>query len=116
MTEAPTNEPVDKGWTLGWTRWLKLVQLALSGWRKSVRVELTHDFGVIPSGASASTTITVQGARVGDVAKVNATHRAGIVWSVNVTANDTVTLYAQNFTVSSINPDSNTFYILVFMQ
>jgi phage head maturation protease len=117
MTDAPTNEPVDKGWTRGWERWLQLVKLGLSGWRKSVTATLAHDFASIAAGALASTTLTVKGVRQGDGVDIHPySATAGIVYYGIVTANDTVTIYAQNVTAGAVDPASTTFRVIAFQQ
>jgi hypothetical protein len=116
IEEAPTNEPVKDGWTNGWTRWFKLIQLSLSGWRGSKTTSLTHDFGAIGAGLIGSTTATVSGARAGDGVQITGASTTGIIYYGVVTANNTVTIYAQNVTSGSINPASTTFRIIVFMQ
>lgn len=117
ISEAPTREPAGDKWTPGWVLWFKRVFIALTGWNKSMTASAAHDFGAIAAASQASTTITITGARSGDVVLVSpSADTAGLVFSGVVTANDTVTIYAKNYTAGAINPASTTFRAIVFQQ
>lgn len=115
--DAPTREAVGDGWTPGWINWLKQVRQALGGWEKCMTTSVTFDFGLIAAASEASTTVTVKGARVNDAVTVApSANTAGIIYSAVVTANDTVTIYAKNFTAGGINPASTIFRVIVFQN
>lgn len=115
--DAPTRETVGDGWTPGWINWLKQVRQALGGWDKCMTASATFDFGLIAAASEASTTVTVTGARANDVVAVTpSVNTAGVIYAGVVTANNTVTIYAKNFTAGGINPASTTFRVIVFQN
>lgn len=70
------------------------------------------DFGSIASQSQADLTITVTGAAVGDTVALGVPTAAvtnGIVYSAWVSATNTVTVRAHNYTGSAIDPASGTF-------
>ncbi|SNT33822.1 hypothetical protein SAMN06265795_12652 [Noviherbaspirillum humi] len=98
----------------GWQNWFNQVFACLNGWRSSFRTSVIYAFGAIPAQSQASTTVAVNKARPGDSVLVTpAADTPGISYSGVVTANDTVTLYAKNFTAGAITPASTTFRIIV---
>lgn len=116
-SKAPTREPAGDTWSGAWILWLEQVFRGLTGWSKSMTTSVTHDFGSIAGAAQASTTTTVTGARSGDAVLVTpSADTTGIIYSGVVTANDTVTIYAKNFTAGAIDPASTTFRVIVFQQ
>lgn len=71
----------------------------------------THDWPSIAAGASATTTVTVTGAAVGDGKTYSAhmtTGWGGLVASAEPTAANTVTVTARNLTASAIDLASDT--------
>lgn len=113
--EAPIREPIMG--SQSWASWLKRLVMTVSGWNRSLTAALTHDFGSIAAASQASATVTVTGARDGSAVLVTpSADTTGISYSGVVTANDTVTIYAKNFTAGAINPASTTFRVIVFQQ
>jgi hypothetical protein len=84
-------------------------------YRALVPVSATYDFASIATLTTSTTTVTVQGAQVGDfvVLGLPATVNAGIVFDARVTAQDTVTLRATNITAGAIDPASAVYKFLV---
>lgn len=117
-TKAPTRETVKDGWTPEWVRWLEMVFLGLSGWRKAVKVDTTIDFGLILAhNELGSSPITVRGARPLDTVLVAAEGNiSGLTYKGVITADDQLVIYAVNSTVSNINPVSMQFRITVLMN
>jgi hypothetical protein len=117
IEDAPTNEPVGDGWTFTWTLWFKNLQMHVAAWRKTVKTSLTHNFGNVAATSRSSTTLAVRGARSGDLVLVTPypstlnLHQYG-----EITADDTLTLYADNPTAGGINPPETSYRIIVFMQ
>lgn len=117
INEAPTREPAGERWAPAWVLWFKQIFIAMTGWSKSMTASVTHDFGAIAAASQASTTLTVTGARSGDAVLVTPSEdTSGVVFSGVVTANDTVTIYAKNYTAGAINPASTTFRIIAFQN
>lgn len=101
--------------TTGWANWFTQVFDSLLGWRQTFNRAQVFDFGSIPALSQASTTVTVTGVRPGSAVMVTPlTETPGIVYSGVVTANNTVTIFAKNYTGGAIDPPSNTFRIIVF--
>jgi hypothetical protein len=75
----------------------------------------TLDFPSISTLTSADLTITVTGAATGDVVALGlpAAPTAGIAWNAFVSATNTVTVRAHNYTGSSIDPASAAFRVQV---
>jgi hypothetical protein len=115
-SEAPIREPAGERWSGSWVLWFKQIQLGLFAWRKSLTASVTHDFGSVSAASQSSTTATVTGARVGDATFVSCADTAGIVFTCAVTANDTITITAKNFTGVAVDPAPTTFRIIVFQQ
>lgn len=78
-------------------------------------VSSTLDFGSISAQSSADLTITVTGAQVGDsvVLGLPSSPTAGIVFNAFVSAADTVTVRAHNYTGSPIDPASASYAVTV---
>lgn len=124
-----SNPPVgagvpDKGpWPAAWVIWLNQVAACLP-WKRAFNYVFTYDFGAVPANTTvASTGQTITGVRptvgavIGDAVQVTAmTQTSGIVYTAAVTANDTVTIYANNITVGAINPPSTAFRIIVLQN
>lgn len=117
INEAPTREPAGERWAPSWVLWFKQIFIALTGWNKSMTASANHDFGAIAAASQVSTTLTVTGARSGDAVLVTpSADTAGIAVSGVVTADNTVTIYAKNYTAGAIDPASTTFRVIVFQQ
>ena len=104
-------------WPNVWASWFTQVFNALFGWKRSYYGTLTHDFGSINAQVQATQTATVSGARVGDIVIVRPTTAVnGIILDGTVTADDTVTVRAVNYSSGAIDPASQTYVILVIQQ
>ncbi len=104
-------------WPRSWATWFTEVWQNGLGWRKTYYETLTHDFGSINAQTEATQTVTVTGARSGDVVVVRPTTAVnGIILDGTVTANDTVTVRAVNYSSGSIDPASQVYRIVVFQQ
>lgn len=101
-----------------WANWFSALFLCIFAWKKSYTVTLAKTWGLIAGGAEATQTVTVDGARTGDVVLVQpATKTTGIVDNLGVvTASNTVTVYAQNTTTGNITPGAKTYRIVVLQQ
>lgn len=104
-------------WPLRWITWFTEVWLSVMGWRKTYYATLTHDFGSINAQVQATQTATVTGARSGDIVIVRPTTAVnGIIIDGTVTADNTVTIRAVNYSSGAIDPASQSYKILVFQQ
>jgi len=100
----------------GWANWFTQVFLGLP-WVKGVNITATLDFGATGAQSQSALTVSVPGARSGDAVQVSpATDVSGIIFTGVVTAKDTVTVYAKNFSSGSINPASQIFRIIVLQN
>lgn len=115
----PINSPPlrDGFGTPSWAGWFTQVMTALLGWKKTYTASLTHDFGSISAQSQATQTVTVTGARTGDAVLVRPTTAVnGIIMDGTVTAADTVTVRAVNYSSGSIDPGSQVYRVVVFQQ
>lgn len=115
----PVNSPpLREGFgSPGWESWFTQVFTAILGWKKTYTTTKTHDFGSINAQSQATTTVTVTGARDGDAVVVRPTTAVnGIIVDGTVTARDTVTIRAVNYSSGSIDPDSQVYRVIVFQQ
>jgi zona occludens toxin (predicted ATPase) len=104
-------------WSQPWSQWFLQVFLAVFGWKKSYYATLTHDFGSISAQVEATQTVTVAGARSGDMVLVRPTTAVnGIITDGTVTAVDTVTVRAVNYSAGAIDPGSQVYRVLVWQQ
>lgn len=112
------NAPFRSEWgTPAWQTWFTQVMTALLGWKKTYTASKTHDFGSISTQSQATTTVTVAGARSGDAVVVRPeTAVNGIMLDGTVTANDTVTIRAVNYSSGSVDPDEQDYRVIVFQQ
>jgi hypothetical protein len=86
-------------------------------WRKGFSAVATLDFPSVAAHAEQSLVMTVTGARIGDAATVcPSAHTTGIIYSAVITAADTATIYAQNYTAGAIDPASTAFRVIVFQN
>lgn len=111
----PLNEGLFQGaatLSSGWSNWFTQVFLGLP-WKRGLSATATLDFPAISAQSQQTLTATVTGARVGDFAMVSSADVSGVIFTAAVTANDTVTVYAKNYTAGSINPASQSFKITI---
>jgi hypothetical protein len=115
-----SNLPVNQefsSWTQPWSTWFTQVFQSIFGWSKTFTSTLTHDFGSIATLSQATQTVTVTGARSGDAVIVTPTTAVnGIVIDGTVTAVDTVTVRAVNYSSGAIDPASQAYRVIVFQQ
>lgn len=116
MNNAPIREPAGMSWSSAWANWFSQVTAALKGWRETLTTTKTHDFGSVAAGSQATTTVSVPTARAGDVVLVQGTLTNGIAYDGAVTADDTVTIRAINYSTGAVDPASQTFRIVVIRQ
>lgn len=120
LEPLPVNGPVGKQfslWPRSWATFFTEVFQAVFGWKKTYYATLTHDFGNINAQTQATTTVTVTGARSGDAVVVRPTTAVnGIILDGTVTAVDTVTVRAVNYSSGAIDPASQVYSVLVFQQ
>lgn len=115
----PINNPPLRAQTgaPAWDSWFTQAFTALLGWKKTYTVTKTHDFGSIAAQSQATTTVTVTGARSGDAVVVRPTTAVnGIIVDGSVTASDTVTIRAVNYSSGAVDPDSQVYRVIVFQQ
>lgn len=113
----PVNADQMAIWTSPWASWFNAVMRSLLGWDASVTATTGYDFGSINGGTEESITVSVPGVVSTDTPTVIVTpssNVSGVNFSGLVTSDDTVTIYAKNFTTGPINPPSMTFRVLVF--
>lgn len=104
-------------WPKPWGNWMTQVFLSLFGWARTYTATLTHDFGSIAAQSQATQTVTVSGARSGDAVIVRPTTAVnGIIVDGTVTADNTVTVRAVNYSSGAVDPASQIYRILVFQQ
>lgn len=96
----------------GWSNWFTQVFLGIP-WRVGLNGTATLDFPAIAAQSQQALTATLTGARVGDSAFVSSADVSGVIFTAAVTGNDTVTIYAKNFTAGAINPAPQSFKITV---
>lgn len=100
-----------------WASWFTQVFTALLGWKKTYTATLTHDFGSINAQSQGTQTVTVMGARSGDAVVVRPTTAVnGIILDGTVTAADTVTVRAVNYSAAPIDPASQVYRVIVIQQ
>lgn len=126
MNNAPplNEQPItDKGiFSQGWASWFSLAYRLLT-WKRSFVVTTTLDFSSIAAQSQLSLSVTpvpalgLTGVRSGDAVQVTpTTDVSGVIFTGVVTANDTVTVYAKNFTASAIDPVSQVYRIIVLQN
>lgn len=104
-------------WTKPWGNFFNQIFQSLFGWSRTYTNTLVYDFGSISAQSQATQTVTVTGARSGDAVIVRPTTAVnGIILDGTVTAVDTVTVRAINYSSGAIDPASQTYRILVFQQ
>lgn len=104
------------GLSPAWANWFMQV-FACLGWVKAFSVKATLDFPSIAAQSQQALTATVKGARSGDaVAVTPLADVAGVFFVGIVTAADTVTVYAKNYSAGAVNPTSQDFRIIVIQN
>lgn len=120
LEPLPIVGPVGKQmavWRQSWATLFTEIWQALVGWKKSYYATLTHDFGNINAQTQATQTVTVTGARTGDMVLVRPTTAVnGIILDGTVTADDTVTIRAVNYSSGAIDPASQVYRVMVWQQ
>jgi hypothetical protein len=99
----------------GWGNWFNQVFSGMP-WKKGRNVTVSINFATIVAQSQAGLTATVTGARVGDAVQVTTLDVSGLIFTAAVTANDTVTVYAKNFSAAPIDPGSQSFRIIVLQN
>lgn len=100
----------------GWANWFTQVFLGLA-WKQGYNVTATLDFGATAAQTQSALTVTVTGARVGDAVQVvPLADVSGVIFAGVVTAANTVTVYAKNFSAGSVNPASQLYRIIVLQD
>ena len=104
-------------WTKPWGNWFTQIFLSLFGWTRSYTATLTNDFGSIAAQSQATQTVTVTGVRSGDAVIVRPTTAInGIIVDGTVTADNTVTVRAVNYSSGAVDPASQVYRIICFQQ
>ncbi len=117
MNNAPIQELPVNEWSASWRIWFALVVQSLGGWNKTRTHAADFNFGSVPAQGQTSATATVKGVNQGDAVTVAPlADKSGIIFSGVVTAKDTVTVYAKNFTAAAINPVSATIRLIIFQN
>jgi hypothetical protein len=114
----PLNESMASGDGrpgVGWANWFSQVFLGIP-WKRGFNVTETLNFGAIAAQSQAALAVTLAGVRPGDAVQVTAPDVSGIVFTGAVTANDTVTVYAKNFSAGLVDPGSQVFRLLVLQN
>lgn len=114
---VPITEQVATGWTPGWTTFFQALTKAL-GWTQTWSYVFTLDFGSVSANSqSAGQTVTIKGVREGDSVHITPySDTVGITYKGQVTASDTVTINAINFTAGAINPASMQYRVVVIQN
>ena len=104
-------------WPKPFANWLTQVFLAVFGWRRTYFGTLTYAPGLIAAQSQATQTVTITGARSGDMVLVRPTTAVnGIITDGTVTADDTVTVRVVNYSSGNITPASQVYNVLVIQQ
>jgi len=114
---APITEVVGNGWTQGWTNFFAQLVLAV-GWVRGWSYKFTLGFpSVAGNSQSPGQYVTIPGTKQGDAVTVTPySETAGILYKGIVTGDDTVTIYAINFTTGAIDPASMDFRVVVIQN
>lgn len=117
VTRIGRNPQPAAVWPKPWANFFSSLFLSVFGWQRTYYGTLTHDFGSISAQSQATQTVTIQGARSGDVVVVRPTTAVnGIILDGTVTADNTVTVRAVNYSSGGIDPSSQVYTVLVFQQ
>lgn len=111
---APIQEPAGDSWSPGWAAWFKQIFLCLP-WKQAFNYKFEIDFSsVLANSESAGFQVTIPGARAGDSVHVTPfSNTSGITYKGVVASDDTVIIYAINFTTGAVNPASMLYRIIV---
>ena len=124
ISQAPLSQPIGADiLSQGWSAWFALVDRATAGIKLTLNATTTLDFGSIPANSELALTavpvpaLGLTGARAGDCVHVTpAANVSGVLFTGVVTANNTVTVYAKNFSTGAIDPASQSFRIVVIQN
>jgi hypothetical protein len=118
LAVAPIQSEIKGGvWPKPWGNFFALLRASLAGWTRTMTTTLTHDFGSINAQTQATQTVTLAGASVGDAVIVRPTTAVnGIIVDGTVTAANTVTVRALNYSSGSIDPASQVYTVIIFQQ
>lgn len=117
INNPPIREPAGDNWSGSWVAWFQNVFDCIR-WKKAFNYTFTLDFAnTLANSQSSGIAVTVKGVVVGDAVLVTpSVDTAGVLFKGVVTAANTVTVYACNFTAGAINPPSTTFRIVVLQN
>ena len=115
--QAPIREAAGDQWSGSWAAWFQNVFACLR-WKQSFNYTFVVDFAnILANTQSAASTQTIPGVRSGDAVQVTPlSDTAGILYKGVVIADNTVSLYACNFTAGAINPASTTLRVIVLQN
>lgn len=114
---APIQEAVGNGWTRGWVLFFTKLQQAILGFSRTYTQAFDYNFGSVPAQSQLSTIAIIEGVRPGDAVVISpAADTPGIIYSAVATSADNVTIYAKNFTSSSVDPGNTDFRVIVFQN
>lgn len=117
VTLDERTKKFEASWPRSWATWFTEAWQAVLGWRVSYYATLTHDFGLIAAQSQATQTVTVTGAAVGDSVIVRPTTAVnGIIVDGTVTADNTVTVRAVNYSSAGVDPASQVYRVIVLQQ
>lgn len=111
-------EELKASWPRSWATWFTEVWQAVYGWRRTYFGSKTHDFGSINSQSQAVTTVTITGVRAtgANVQVTPETPTDGIIVDGYVSAADTVTIRAHNYTAGALDPAQSVYNVIVYQQ
>ena len=100
----PLQEEVGQGWTQGWRAFFTQLFQAV-GWLKSWSYRFELDFPTVSANSQEALTVEIMGVRQGDAVMVSPYEDVeGLIFKGVVTADDTVTVYAKNFSGPPVDP------------
>lgn len=114
---APTRESAGDRWSPAWVAWFQQVFESIR-WRKSFNYTFAVDFpNVLANSQSAAIVKTIPDVAIGDAVLVTPeADTAGLLYKGVITAANTVSLYACNFTAAPINPAATTLRVIVLQN
>jgi len=102
--------------TPGWANWFTQVFAGLP-WNVGSNTVATLDFASIAAQSQAGLAVTIARARAGDAVQITPTVDVpGVVFTGVVTAPNTVTVYAKNFTAGAIDPAAQVYRIILLQK
>lgn len=107
------EEAGSQGWSNFFTQLFEAI-----GWLKSWSYKFDLDFPSIPNHAqSSAVNVTIKGVRIGDSVHVTPySDTPGISYKGLVTADDTVSIFAYNFSNPAIDPPAMTYRVVVIQN